>query len=254
MDASVIETRVRCAEADRVGRAHPTHHLTWCAAVLLAGIAAVAAGCAAGSSRASLADPAAVAGTLRAGSTPAGPWRLRLAWEYADPRGPVEGDGVLRYTAPDSLRLDLFGPGDASMSVALTDGRLRSVGQIRDVRLPPPAFLYAAAGLFRPGPGGPDRGWREDGARVLLYRRGGSELTFRLEGERLVRVEERRDGRAVRRLHLRWSDTADARSWPRSAEFRDRSRESRARWTVRRVRMADTPFSPDIYDLPITSR
>lgn len=30
MDASVVEIRVRYAETDRMGRAHHTHHLTWC--------------------------------------------------------------------------------------------------------------------------------------------------------------------------------------------------------------------------------
>lgn len=222
--------------------------------VLLASLTAVAAGaCAGASSRVPLEDPAAVARDVGAATTLEGPWRLTLSWQYADERGPVEGEGVLRYNPPDSLRLDLFGPGDGSMAVTLTEGRLRTVGQIRDLRLPPPAFLYAAAGLFRPGQPRPDEAWREEGNRMLLYRREGAELSFEVEGDRLLRVEERRDGRTVRRLHLRWSDSAGARSWPRSAEFRDRLRESRARWTVDRARPVDRPFSPDIYELPTTS-
>ena len=32
MDASAVEIRVRYAETDRMGRAHHTHHLTWCEA------------------------------------------------------------------------------------------------------------------------------------------------------------------------------------------------------------------------------
>lgn len=32
MDTSAIEIRVRYAETDRMGRAHHTHHLTWCEA------------------------------------------------------------------------------------------------------------------------------------------------------------------------------------------------------------------------------
>ncbi len=216
-------------------------------------LGALAAACAAGSSRTPLEDPAVVAREARAAATPEGPWRLTLSWQYADERGPVRGDGVLRYTAPDSLRLDLFGPGDGSLTAALTGARLRSVGQIRDVRLPPPAFLYAAAGLFRPGRTAPAEAWREAGGRVLVYRVDGAELRFRLEGGRLVEVEERRDGREVRRLHLGWPDADSARGWPRSAEFRDRERDSRARWTVRRARPADAPFPPDIYELPTAS-
>lgn len=32
MEESVVEIRVRYAETDRMGRAHHTHHLTWCEA------------------------------------------------------------------------------------------------------------------------------------------------------------------------------------------------------------------------------
>lgn len=32
MDVSVVEIRVRYAETDRMGRAHHSHHLTWCEA------------------------------------------------------------------------------------------------------------------------------------------------------------------------------------------------------------------------------
>lgn len=215
--------------------------------------ALTAAACAAGSARTALEDPAAEAREVRSSTTPDRPWRLTLAWQYADERGPVRGEGVLRYTPPDSLRLDLLGPGEGSIAAALTDGRLRSVGQIREVRLPPPPFLYAAAGLFRPGSERPERGWTEGGERTLVYRTGEGELRFHLDDGRLVRVEERRDGREVRRLHLRWPDTASAGGWPRSAEFRDRAHESRARWTVRRARPAEPPFSPEIYDLPTPS-
>lgn len=238
--------------ADPPGRPGPRRR-TAAACVVLVLAALAAAACAAGASRVRLEDPNALAREVRRATTPSGPWRLTLAWEYTDQRGPVGGDGVLRYTAPDSLRLDLFGPGDAAMSVALAGGPLRSVGQIRDVRLPPPAFLYAAAGLFRPGRARPDEGWRRDSVRTLVYGTDGGEVRFRLRGRRLVGVEERRDGREVRRLHLRWSDTASARRWPRSAEFRDLDRGSRARWTVRRARPADDPFSPEIYDLPTAS-
>lgn len=222
-----------------------------CAVLALAGLAVAA--CASGTGRVRLEDPGAAAGEVRRATTPEGPWRLTLAWDYTDERGPVGGEGVLRYTPPDSLRLDLFGPGDAAMSVALVGGPLRSVGQIRDVRLPPPPFLYAAAGLFRPGQTRPDGGWRRDSVRTLVYGTEGGELRFRFRGRRLAGVEERRDGREVRRLHLRWSDSASARRWPRSAEFRDLVRGSRARWTVRRARPADAPYAPEIYDLPTAS-
>lgn len=211
-------------------------------------------GCAAGGRTAAgppLPDPVAVAEEARLASGPDRPHRVRLDWDYADPRGPVSGDGVLRYNPPDSMRLDLFGPGDASMSVALAGDGLRSVGQIEDVRLPPPAFLYASAGLFRPGASIPARGYRSDGGRVLLYgTEPGDTLSFRLRDGRVRRVEERRDGRLVRELELTW--TEEGGTWPSSAEYRDRTRESRARWEMGEARAETEPFPRDIFDLPRT--
>lgn len=195
-----------------------------------------------------LSDPAAAAAEARRASVPDRPHRVRLSWDYTDPRGPVSGDGVLRYNPPDSIRLDLFAPGDASMSVALAGDGLRSVGQIEDVRLPPPPFLYASAGLFRPGASSPARGYRSDGDRVLLYGiRAGDTLSFRLRDGRVRRVEERRDGRLVREVELTWTGEG---AWPASAEYRDRERESRARWEMEEARPEGEPFPREIFDLP----
>lgn len=215
-------------------------------------LAAVLAGCAGAgaSSGPPLANPAEVAASAREAGGPDAPHRLEIAWEYTDERGPVSGDGVVRYNPADSLRLDLFGPGGGSMSVALTGTRLRSRGQIRDVRVPPPPFLYASAGIFRPGPTPPERGYRSGEAEVLVYSaEEGGELRFHLADDRLLRVEEVRDGRVVREAVLEWADGASA--WPASAEYRDRAEGSRARWTVEEVRVADGRFPPDIYDLPL---
>lgn len=217
-------------------------------ALVLAAAAAGCAGAGAGSGP-PLSNPAEVAASAREAGGPDAPHRLEIAWEYTDERGPVSGEGVVRYNPADSLRLDLFGPGGGSMSVALTGSGLRSRGQIRDVRVPPPPFLYASAGIFRPGPTAPDRGYRSGEGEVLVYpAEGGGELRFHLADGRLVRVEEIRDGRLLREAVLEWPDGASA--WPASAEYRDRSEDSRARWTIEEVRVADGRFPSDIYDLP----
>lgn len=217
------------------------------AGLVAAGVAACAGGGAA--SGPPISDPGEVAETARRAGGPGAPHRLRISWEYTDERGPVSGEGVLRYNPTDSLRLDLFGPGGGSMSVALAGSGLRSVGQIRDVRVPPAPFLYASAGIFRPGSRAPEAGYRSDGADVLVYpAEGGGELRFHLAGERLRRAEELRDGRVVRAADLEWEGEPSA--WPSSAEYRDRTEGSRARWTIEEVRMADGPFTPDIFDLP----
>lgn len=200
--------------------------------------------------RTPLPEPGEVAARAAA-AAPDRPYRVVFGWEYADERGPVRGEGVLRYTPPDSLRLDLFSAADASMSVALVSGELRTAGQIQDVRLPPPAFLYATAGLFRPGRGEPAEGWTTDGERILTYRTSGSgTLVYRLRGPRIVRLEERASGRELRRLELTWGDAPGA--WPGRAEYRDETEASRARWTVEEARVEEEPFPDRIYDLSDT--
>lgn len=196
-----------------------------------------------------LSDPAALADRHRA-AVPESPYRVRLAWEYTDPRGPVSGEGVLRYTPPDSLRLDLFGPGDGSMAVALAGSGLRSAGQIEDVRLPPPPFLYASAGLFRPGSASLREGYRTESREVLVYPADGpGTLHFFFRGPQLRRVEERREGRVVRELTIEWPE--DGGPWPDRAEYRDRLEESRARWETEEAVPVEEPFPRDIYELPV---
>lgn len=217
------------------------------AAVVL--VVAASARCAtAGGGRTPLPDPAEAAARL-AETSPDRPYRVTFGWQYADERGPVRGDGVLRFNPPDSLRLDLFSAGGASMNVALVDGRLRTAGQIEDVRLPPPAFLYATAGLFRPGREGPAEGWEADGDRFLSYEASGrATLVYRLRGTRIAGLVERSDDRELRTLELDWPEPAGA--WPRQAEYRDATQASRARWTVEDAETEEESFPREIYELP----
>lgn len=217
-------------------------------AAVLAVVAATTGCATTGGDRTPLPDPAATAADMADGG-PSRPYRVTFRWQYADERGPVRGEGVLRFNPPDSLRLDLFSTGDASMSVALVEGQLRSAGQIQDVRLPPPAFLYATAGLFRPGLEGPEDGWEAGGDRILSYRAsGGGMLVYRLREGRIVRLEERDGGRELRRLELDWREPSDA--WPREAEYRDGTEESRARWTVEDAKVEEESFPREDYELP----
>lgn len=208
------------------------------------------AGCAArAASGPPLEDPAGAAGRLSAASIPDSPAHLRFHWEYADERGPTRGDGVARFNPPDSLRLDLFGPGDASLAVALTGDSLRSLGQLRNVKLPPPPYLYATAGLFEPGAGLPARGYKSQGDVVLVYDVPNDvQRRYVVRGGRLIRVEDDRGGRTLRRLEISWPDTASR--WPEGAEYRDRVEESRARWTLKEATSVDEPYPASIFDLP----
>lgn len=222
------------------------------AAALLAALPLLA-GCASGGATASgtpLPEATAVAAELagRLGG-PEAPQRVTFTWSYADPRGPVEGEGVVRYNPPDSLRLDLFGPGDASMAVALAGDSLRTLGQVRNVRVPPAPFLHATAGIFRPGAAEPLRGFRRDGERVLVYGTGRGTRRFVFASGRLLRVEEAADGRTVRSLQLRWDDRS---AWPAGAEYRDREDRSRVRWELTDAQRVDERFPSSLYDLAAT--
>jgi hypothetical protein len=211
----------------------------------------LAAGCAArAASGPPLEDPAGAAHDLALASVPSNPAHLRFHWEYSDRRGPTRGEGVGRYNPPDSLRLDLFGVGDASMAVALTGDGLRALGQLENVQLPPPAFLYATAGLFDPPGGPPARGFRTEDGEVLVYDvPDGIERRYVVRGDRLVRVEDVRDGRTIRRLEISWPN--GAATWPSGAEYRDLVTPSGAKWSLDEVTMHDESYPADIFDLPI---
>jgi hypothetical protein len=218
--------------------------------VLLCMLGGVLAGCAARpASGPPLEDPGAVAGHLAAVSAPARPARIHFRWEYADRRGPTRGEGVGRYNPPDSLRLDLFGVGDASMAVALAGDGLRSLGQLENVQLPPAAYLYATAGLFVPSGPRPARGYRTEEGDVLVYDvPNGVERRYLVRDDRLVRVEDVRDGRTLRRLEISWDD--EASPWPSGAEYRDLAAPSRARWSLDEAVSGDERYPADIFELP----
>lgn len=173
---------------------------------------------------------------------------LRFGWEYADERGNVEGEGAARVNPPDSLRVDLFTSGDVSLRVALASGRLSSSGRIEGVELPSPPFLYAMAGLFRPAVDEPEAAFRTNRGVLLRYRtNGGVRREYLINDGRLLRLEDRRDGRLLRRVTLEWKDGA---AWPSSAEYRSTVAPRRVRWRMREVEIRPEPFDPDIYDLP----
>ena len=192
-------------------------------------------------------DPPAVAARVVASSGPAGPYRLRFDWQYADEKGRLSGEGVARYNPADSVRLDLFAPGDASMSVSLTPGGLTSLGEIEDVTLPGPAFLYAMAGIFRVGDRPPARGFHSDSAQVLVYPWASDSLFAYLQGARLLGLEERRGRRVRQRIELEWGT---GREWPRSAEYRDFVESRRVRWELTEETEVLTSHAIEIFDLP----
>lgn len=204
------------------------------------------AACASASQSPNPLDPLEAARTARAETGAHDPAEVRFEWEYGDPKGRLRGDGVGRVNPPDSFRLDFFSVAEGSMSAALVEGRLTTLGQIEDITLPDPPFLYAMAGVFRPGPGAPTSGYVDGDTEVLAYGPEEEGTRYFFREDRLVRVEERRRGRVSRRIELEW-EPGDA--WPRKAEYRDNLTPSRARWEVTEVRRMDTTHPREIYEL-----
>lgn len=204
----------------------------------------LAAGCATAiESSPPIADPVAVARSVEGQPRPA---RIRFGWTYGEDRGTVHGDGVGRYNPPDSMRLDLFTSGDVAMAVSLTPEGLVASGQIEDVALPPLTFMYAMAGLFFPGEGVPAGAWAVSGDSVVAYAAaGGVTRYFFLRAGRLVRLEEKRAGRTLRRVIVEWSE----RDWPVNAEYRNFEDRNRARWVLGEIRAPEERYPAEIYAL-----
>lgn len=195
-----------------------------------------------------LTDPAAVAARAQEASGADRPVRVIFQWEYADERGNLRGEGVARVNPPARFRLDLFSTAEGSMRAALVDDRLDTGGDLEDVELPPPAFLYAMTGVFRPGSAPPSEGFASGPYEVVGYAvSDGGVRRFYLEAGRLVRVEERRDGRLERRIELEWGQDP---VWPAEARYRDDVEpRTRVRWALDRVVPQDEPFDDGIYDV-----
>ncbi len=194
-----------------------------------------------------IANPADVAARLTSGEPLGAPAVLRFEWKYADRRGDVGGQGVARYNPPDSLRVDLFTSGDVALAVALAGGELRSLGEIEDVEIPDLPFVYAMAGIFEPGGASPEA-FVAGADSVLVYATGPDMRTyFFVRDGRLHRVEERRKGRTVQRVNLRWGAGG---VWPATAEYRNLSERNRVRWDMGEVTPQVESHPAHIYDLP----
>jgi hypothetical protein len=195
-----------------------------------------------------ISSPAELAARVGTETDAAVPATLRFEWRYADQRGDVGGQGVGRYNPPDSLRIDLFTSGDVAMAIAVADGELRSLGEIEDIEIPGLEFVYAMAGLFRPGDDVAE-GYVAGADSVLVY--GGDAVRrvyFFVRDGRLRRVEERIRGRTIQRVNLEWEGTP---SWPSEAEYRNLAQHSRVRWRVDEIVSQKESHPADAYDLPL---
>jgi len=194
-----------------------------------------------------LPSPAKLADAMEAVDDRSAPATLSFDWRYADRRGGVEGEGVGRYNPPDSLRVDLFTSGDVAMAIAVAGGQLRSLGEIEDVEIPGLEFVYAMAGLFRPGADHPE-GYLSGADSVLVYGASADRrLYYFVRNGRLRRLEERSRGRTVQRVNIEWRTGS---AWPAEAEYRNLIEHSRVRWEVTDVTHEQESHPAYAYELP----
>lgn len=185
---------------------------------------------------------------LRESTGALAPTHVVFEWEYADERGNFRGEGSARVNPPDLFRLDLFATGEGAMQATLVDGRLDVAGDLEGIQLPPSVFLYAMAGVFRPGAGALLGGFKSRDLEVLEFAGGaGTRLSFVVSRDRLTRVEERRDGRLERRIEIEWG--ADP-TWPLEARYRDIVRRNGVRWELESSSAKREPYDATIYVLP----
>lgn len=150
-----------------------------------------------------VAEPDTLVRSIVAATTPDAPRQATFAWRMDEAGSTVQGRGVVRYVAPDRMRLDLFGPrGETYLIAALVGDEFRlppTAG--RGFQLPSPILLWAALGVVAPPPTGTlESATSTEGAARLVYRDGdGSIYAFEvdLDGDPRLRRVERRGGSGV---------------------------------------------------------
>ena len=150
------------------------------------------------------------------------PVQLTFAWRAREPDFRDSGIGVARVEPPDKARLDLFlDNGETAAIVALVGDDLRAPAALPLELVPPPALLWAALGVFRPGTGVETlEGRRTDTAMELRFGLpGGNLLRFRMHDLRVVEAAVLRDGAVVERVVVAGSGEESA--YPAEATYRN---------------------------------
>ena len=150
------------------------------------------------------------------------PVQLTFAWRAREPDFRHEGFGVARVEPPDKARLDLFlDNGEAAAIAALVGDDLRVPAGLPLELVPPPALLWAALGVFRPGAGTEVLdGRRADGAMELRFALpGGDLLRFHMQGRRVMEAAVLRGGDEVERVAV--AGYGEDAAYPAEATYRN---------------------------------
>lgn len=198
-----------------------------------------------------VARPDALADRLREAGAPGEPKLIEFRWRYRGHEGHISGEGGVRFNPPDSVRLDLLGPGWSGVQSAVMLGdETYYIGEQRIV-LPPPTFIWALFGVFKPPRGVAPEGTRRGERTQLAYQLGTFErIVFEFDGSgRLIGAERRVRGRVVQVIEVRparRSEDAAGWTWPAEARFRDLGEFNEVRVEVTEIRDHE-PFERRIF-------
>lgn len=157
----------------------------------------------------------------------------------------------MRFNPPDSVRLDLLGPGWSGVQSAVMVGdRTSYVGEQRIV-LPPPTFIWSLFGVFKPPEGiAPEGAQRGDQSQLAYQLSTFERIVFEFGPDgRLVGAERRLRGRVVQEIRLRAADRDENSAgwhWPKQARFRDLGEFNEVRVEVTQSRDHE-PFEARIF-------
>jgi hypothetical protein len=198
-----------------------------------------------------VAEPGELAQRLRAIGTPGQSQLIEFKWRYRGREGRFSGEGALRVNPPDSVRLDLLGPGWSGVqSAVLLGGEVYYIGEQR-IELPPPGFIWTMLGVFRPPAGVEPRAYRRGDVWQLVYRlseRRFLAFTFDADGA-LIGSELEEGGHVVQSIRLEPGDPGRgprAYRWPKEARYRDLGEFHEVRIRVVEVR-EHAPFESRIF-------
>ena len=174
--------------------------------------------------------------------------QLTFNWRAREPDFRNDGVGVARVEPPDRARLDLFFEnGETAAIAALVGDELRVPGAMPLELVPPPALLWAAFGVFRPGDGAQLLdGRRVDGGLELHLRLpGGDSVRYRLHERRVTEVAVLDGGAAVERVVV--SGPREGSAYPSEATYRNLRDYRELKLQLESFEHVD-PFPPHIWD------
>ena len=171
-------------------------------------------------------QPGELARTLLGTGTPDMPLLIDFKWRYRGREGRFSGEGGVRINPPDSVRLDLLGPGWSGVqSAVLVGDDIYYIGE-QKITLPPPTFMWSMLGIFRPPAGIEPQGARRGEYSQLTYRLSDREsVVFLFDAEGLlVEAELKRNDDAVQTIRVVPGDPGEdpkAFRWPKEGRYRD---------------------------------